>query len=394
MGSWNHQEDLDDTNMVVGQSSVKEPDSWKLEKLSTTNPNFYSLLEDSNLVVSNKNTLTESKSVDDKEIKRLEKKLGIKSGGKLTKAFEEDGLDELLQGFEIGSKNLKKSKFISEENEEIDTSHYNDDDFDESEHESDDENSDMMEEESDVEMEPESNIYEKPEANEAKGKYIPPHLQRKTFTSESDEAKKEHHIRLQRQLQGLLNRLSESNIESIIINIEELYQRFTRHAAFYKIIGIDFCAHFVQEMIEEFERYHKQYSSTSDDVKNLEGEGGKEIFITDLNELNVELLLKIVRSSGYQLRQDDPTALKEIIHQVQAETSKKNPRTLGSRLKFMIETIINLKNNRFKQQDFIANTENVLRIKKFLNNLGKRIHVQATETLRVSLDDIKSIETK
>ncbi len=78
-------------------------------------------------------------------------------------------------------------------------------------------------------------------------------------------------------------------------------------------------------MIEEFERYHKQYSS-SDDVKKLEEEGGKEcinlivliselynfqviscilvydlikLFISDLNELNVELLLKVVRSKLY-----------------------------------------------------------------------------------------------
>ncbi|CAI2167825.1 11174_t:CDS:10 [Funneliformis geosporum] len=459
------------TNQSQPSTTKIISDTNKLEKLSTTNPNFYSLLKDSNLVFSNKKILPESKNVDDKELKRLEKKLGIKSRGKLTKAFEEDGLDELLQGFEIGSKNSKKSNSILEENEEIDMSHDDDEEqndfnvFDETE--SDDENSDNMEEESDVERESESKIFKKQgkkcndndqqsEANEAKDKYIPPHMQRKTlcdFTSESDDAKKEQQIRLQRQLQGLLNRLSESNIESIIINVEELYQKFTRHdvtssitslvlnlitsrstildqfviiyatlvAAFYKIIGIDFCAYFVQKVIEEFERYHKQYSSTSDDVKNLEREGGKEctnlivliselynfqviscvliydlirIFITDLNELNVELLLKIVRSSGYQLRQDDPTALKEIIQQVQTETSKKDPRTLGSRWKFMIETILNLKNNRVKQQDFIANTENVLRMKKFLNNLGKRIHVQATEALRVGLDDIKSIETK
>jgi nucleolar MIF4G domain-containing protein 1 len=66
-----------------------------LERFSITNPNFYSLLKDSNLISSSssEDTLTESKNIDEKEIRRLEKKLGIKSGGKLTKAFEDDGLD-------------------------------------------------------------------------------------------------------------------------------------------------------------------------------------------------------------------------------------------------------------------------------------------------------------
>ncbi|CAG8717901.1 19283_t:CDS:2, partial [Gigaspora rosea] len=39
-------------------------------------------------------------------------------------------------------------------------------------------------------------------------------------------------------------------------------------------------------------------------------------------------------------------------------------------------------------------TECILRMKKFLANLGKRIHVQAIEALKVSLDDIRSIDTK
>jgi hypothetical protein len=39
----------------------------------------------------------------------------------------------------------------------------------------------------------------------------------------------------------------------------------------------------------------------------------------------------------------------------------------------MIETITNLKNNRLKQQNIIVNIESILRMKKFLNNLGKKI---------------------
>jgi nucleolar MIF4G domain-containing protein 1 len=73
-------------------------------------------------------------------------------------------------------------------------------------------------------------------------------------------------------------------------------------------------------MVEEFERYHRQYNTNSiDGVKSLEKECTNlvvlvselynfqviscvlvydliKLFISDLNELNVELLLKVIRS--------------------------------------------------------------------------------------------------
>ncbi|CAJ0832550.1 12581_t:CDS:10, partial [Entrophospora sp. SA101] len=237
--------------------------------------------------------------------------------------------------------------------------------------------------------------------------------------------------------------LSESNIESIVINIEELYKKYTRHdvnsnltnlilntisskstlldqfvivyatliASLYKIIGIDFCAYLVQNLIEEFENFYKKYNNNDlNNFQDLENQGGKEclnlivltselynfqviscvlvydlikMFISNINELNVELLLKFIKSSGYQLRQDDPLALKEIIQQVQVEVNKKDLKKLGSRTKFMIEKITELKNNRLKQQTAISSVESVLRMKKFLANLNKKMHVQATEPLRV-----------
>jgi hypothetical protein len=37
----------------------------------------------------------------------------------------------------------------------------------------------------------------------------------------------------------------------------------------------------------------------------------------------------VILGSGYQLRKDDPTALKEIIQQVQTEITKKDSGSLG-----------------------------------------------------------------
>lgn len=59
--------------------------------------------------------------------------------------------------------------------------------------------------------------------NSTAGKYVPPHL-RGTATT-----KTEQQIRLQRALQGLLNKLSESNLESILMEIEKCYSNYPRH---------------------------------------------------------------------------------------------------------------------------------------------------------------------
>ncbi|CAG8810692.1 8497_t:CDS:2, partial [Dentiscutata erythropus] len=138
-------------------------------------------------------------------------------------------------------------------------------------------------------------------------KYLPPHIRDKVDVSETDKIKSEQKIRLQRQFQGLLNRLSESNIENIIVSIKELYDKHIRHdvistltklvlnmissktmlldqfvilyaafvAALYKTIGIDFCANFIQTLVEEFESFHGQFNR-SIDTKDIDCNGGKE----------------------------------------------------------------------------------------------------------------------
>ncbi|CAJ0625523.1 10454_t:CDS:2 [Entrophospora sp. SA101] len=185
-----------------------------------------------------------------------------------------------------------------------------------------------------------------------------------------------------------------SNLTNLILNTisskSTLLDQFvivyaTLIASLYKIIGIDFCAYLVQNLIEEFENFYKKYNNNDlNNFQDLENQGGKEclnlivltselynfqviscvlvydlikMFISNINELNVELLLKFIKSSGYQLRQDDPLALKEIIQQVQVEVNKKDLKKLGSRTKFMIEKITELKNNRLKQQTAISSVE-------------------------------------
>jgi hypothetical protein len=63
----------------------------------------------------------------------------------------------------------------------------------------------------------------------------------------------------------------------------------------------------------------------------------------------------------------------------------------------MLETIINVKNNKFKSGEMAtrqSDKEMVAKMKKFLNGLGKKRTVRSAEPLRVSLDDINQINTK
>jgi nucleolar MIF4G domain-containing protein 1 len=71
------------------------------------------------------------------------------------------------------------------------------------------------------------------------GKYLPPHLRAAAAGAEAASGASalakaiprqntEELLRLRRQLQGLLNKLSESNIEAILMDIEALYRKYPR----------------------------------------------------------------------------------------------------------------------------------------------------------------------
>jgi nucleolar MIF4G domain-containing protein 1 len=62
----------------------------------------------------------------------------------------------------------------------------------------------------------------------------------------------------------------------------------------------------------------------------------------------------------------------------------------------MIETIINLKNNRAKAatSSSIVTSEATIRMKKFLGKMGERGHRSGGEPLRVTLNDIRNVKEK
>ncbi|CAD0052993.1 unnamed protein product [Aureobasidium pullulans] len=461
-------------------------------------------------------------AADDAEIAALEKKLGIKST-KRSKAFADDGLDDLLEGLGddddegidgtkrkrsdddewLRQKRRKVSQASVAQQEHSDNEESEDGDEDEEEEmsgdededdgldgimdglgESDDEDLDLDglddedEENEDLDGEDEdeednledgdesmdeekfADFDEDDEDSEEEApaprvrenpyvapvpagaapvqKYVPPSL--RGAPSSDTEAL----ARLRRQIQGQLNRLSEANLLSILQTIEEIYQNNPRQyvtttlidlllglicdrttlqdtflilhagfmAALYKVIGTDFGAQVIERIVNDFDRHYTGGTTAGKETSNLMALVSElynfqligcnlvfdyiRLFLTELNEANTELLLKIIRNSGPQLRSDDPTALKDIVMLVQKEVTRIGEANLSVRTKFMIETINNLKNNRVKTGAVASAivSEHTTRMRKTLGSLNNRSSLKASEPLRIGLADIRDTEKK
>ncbi|PSN64257.1 hypothetical protein BS50DRAFT_622865 [Corynespora cassiicola Philippines] len=269
-------------------------------------------------------------------------------------------------------------------------------------------------------------------------KYIPPAL-RAPPSSDSEAL-----ARLRRQIQGLLNRLSDANLLTILRDVEQIYQNNPRGyvtttlvdllfglladetalldtflilhsgfiAAIYKVIGPDFGAQMVERIVSEFDKnYQRNKDGFGKQTTNMMSVVAQlysfqvigsnlvfdyiKMFLAELSEINTELLLRIVRISGSQLRQDDPTSLKDIVLLLQKAVANVGEKNLPVRTKFMIETINDLKNNKMKTgvNASAITSEHTIRMKKHLGSLNSR-NLKGTEPLRIGLADIQNTEKK
>lgn len=107
------------------------------------------------------------------------------------------------------------------------------------------------------------------------------------------------------------------------------------------------------------------------------------------------LLTNIFIASGPQLRQDDPSSLKDIVLLIQPAVARIGESSLSVRTKFMIETITDLKNNRMKTGAVASSisSEHTTKMRKILGSLNNR-NVRATEPIRVSRSDIQNSDRK
>lgn len=282
------------------------------------------------------------------------------------------------------------------------------------------------------------NPYMPPVTAPSTTKYVPPSLRKSQGTDD------EVTTRLRRQLQGHLNKLSEANLISILSSIESVYRTNARgsvtdilvdlllslfssptslsntfsilHGAFaaavYRVMGIDFGAALLSSLVDRFFSYHTTDVATKEPLNLISLVSNLFTFnvvaspliysfirqlLAPLTESNTELLLRLIRDCGPQLRLDDPSALKTIVSLTQKAAYEMEAREghLSVRTKFMLETIVDLKNNKIRAStaDVGATKEHITRMRKALGSLSNR-NLRATEPLRIDLNDIRNSDRK
>ncbi|KAG8162944.1 hypothetical protein KVR01_007422 [Diaporthe batatas] len=279
-------------------------------------------------------------------------------------------------------------------------------------------------------------------ATAAAQKYVPP-ARRQESGSDAELVS-----RIRRQAQGFINRLTDSNLIAILGDIERLYRENPRQhvttvladlilvqiceptslsdtllilyggfaTAVYKVIGPDVGAQLIQQTVDRFRTYYAEVSNSasrevSKHTSNLITFLAQtynfqlircnlifdyvRLLLEHLSELNAELLLRIVRMAGQNLRRDDPLALKDIVALVRQAVNKVGEANLSVRTKFMIESINDLKNNRVKTgaSGSAVIQDHTTRMKKILGSLSTR-KLKATEPLRIGLKDMEESDTR
>lgn len=286
------------------------------------------------------------------------------------------------------------------------------------------------------------NPYVAPATGNVVAKYVPPSLRKGSI------AESEQRARLQRNIQGLVNRLTDANILSIVQSIEELYQKNARGdvteiitdiilaqiykpellpdqffvltggftAAIYKIVGSSFGSHVIRRLVQDLARDYDQAgdgnTSTRREASNLVNLLTQlyvfdvvscrimfdymEKFLGKLSELNVELLLRICRMAGRMLRRDDAQSLKHIASVLNTNMSKGGYESVSVRTKFMVETINDLKNSKSKGKGFDSAvvSEHVVRMKKRIGELKSQSRrLDGLAPMGMSLRDIEGADS-
>lgn len=391
---------------------------------------------------------------DDRAMKMYAKKLKLKDTRAIGNQFKSDGLDFLLDDLpeEFGNAEDSTSTDTDEEFEEDNESSLeSDSSSDQEEDETSASSSSEISSGSDMESIKESL------AVEPTTKYVPPHL-RKQQESQTDE--KQMQV-LRRSLQGHLNKLSANNIESIFSQITLSASTYPRNsltqvlgtlivesvgdqshlldsfvivhavlvALCFNTLGSDVGASMVQKVVEKLQvDYSQSLTVKASDETEITSRTAMNLVvllsylyvfhvishklimdvlmksIEHLSELDTEIVLKIIRVAGMQIRSDSPDSLKAFIQalstRVQELRTQQQEESRGMRFKFMLEQVDALKNNKgtlstknAKQQP--GHSLDVCEsMKYFLRQYLNKCDVNPAEPLGCSLDDINSVSTK
>lgn len=282
-------------------------------------------------------------------------------------------------------------------------------------------------------------------------KYVPPALRARTSEAALTEQK------LRRHVNGLLNRLGDGNVDTIVTELGALYRSYARGdvtamiarlvletitarmnltdsivvlystliVAMHRVVGTEFGAYFLQTTIERFaESYGPVVTGTDDEAKARECANlvllichlfnlrllaaglvydlVKLLVGSDFHaivpglaaghavtEADIELLLRIVQTSGSQLRHDDAAALRAIVELTQRRVAASTTAD-SSRARFMLEAMDDARQRPKKA----VQSDTLQRMSKYLSGLDKRHTLRAHGTLQVGLKDLQDAERR
>ncbi|XP_039382437.1 nucleolar MIF4G domain-containing protein 1 isoform X1 [Mauremys reevesii] len=264
-------------------------------------------------------------------------------------------------------------------------------------------------------------------------KYVPPPVRRVDETM--DDKKREELGRLKKTVKGLINRLSEPNLASISGQLEELYMTNSRkdmnetltdilmnacvtaavmpvrlmmeHVLLVSIlhhtVGIEVGAHFLEAVVRKFDEFYKS-DAEGKECDNLFALIGHlynfhvvhSLLIFDIlkrlvstfTEKDIELILLLLKNVGFSLRKDDALTLKDLISEAQNKANAVGKKFQDqSRIRFMLETMLALKNNDMRKIPGY-DPEPVEKLRKLQRTLVHNSGSGRETQLRVSLESL------
>ena len=290
---------------------------------------------------------------------------------------------------------------------------------------------------SDSGAEMEEDIYGRiklPSQTASKSKYVPPHLRNKPTT---DDEKYQQLVRL---MNGKLNRLSEANLESILRDIEEIYRTNIRShvnkvlcecieqlccskvqvmlpfitvcsallTGLFHSIGVEIGGYAVETYVKRLETVLTDVRSRPDAV-NEATESKESInllllvgfmynfgiiscdliydlfrsLVKSFTEMEIEMLLALLKQCGRQLRSDDQSSLRDMIAMIQERSQSA---TASTRIQFMLDVISEL--NGTKKRRVESSTDMKMQsLRKWIGRVKTRTD-SSSNPLRLSLKDL------
>ena len=334
---------------------------------------------------------------EDREIVRLEKKLGMKKGKRtLPASFRDEGLDFLLEVADGVSTNTDSdvdeanetetpTQLVGPQRKRLRVDNPSDTAT----------TSGTFDGQTEGSVNETTNICTDDTETSVSRRYMPPHLRQSAESSKQNESVQKLH----RVVRGLVNRLSESNVRLIAKEVEQLYQENSRNnmnrtlsdclfascvstshvgdqvlmdsmlllGLTHTCVGVEVSSYFLERLAKKLEAVleHNRRKPTKaplnivllfaflytlDIIHCCLVYDLVRKFVASFQELDIELLLMLLSWVGPQLRRDDPCALKDIVIEVEMKASHMPPELMeSSRVKFMLDTIAALKNNNLRK---------------------------------------------